>query len=238
LQRIGNVYECRPFLGVVDWFLRSYTLNGRLKSGINHELQNVRILSTIMNMKKYLFRISFCLLINVNALLAQNINIDKNGNVVINNIACRLSMPLQDFNTVLKTEHSKSKFDKLGGEKYGSQLFYYQNLGLLAYSSLTKKKYRKYFIQEVDIIFLYDNLYKKGSLFGGLLTIDGYTIKPNSSFDELNNNEILRKYIDASHDIHRTTKTILELRIENRQVIFTFSDNDGSKISSISFILH
>jgi hypothetical protein len=191
-----------------------------------------------MKMKKYLFQISFCLLINVTTLLGQNINIDKNGDVLINNIACRLSMPLQDFNTVLKTEPSQSKFDKLRGEKFGSRLFYYQNLGLLAYSSLTKKKYRKHFIQEVDIVFLYDNLYKKGYLFDGLLTIDGYTIKPNSSFNELYNNEILRKYIDVSHDIHRTTKTILELRIENRQVIFTFSDNDGSKISSISFTLH
>jgi hypothetical protein len=191
-------------------------------------------------MTKYLFQISFLLFINVIVLSGQNISIDKNGNVVINNIACGLNMPLQEFSTTLKTVPSSSKFVKIRREKYGLQYIFYQNLGLLAYSSPTKKKYREYFVQSVDVIFLFDKLYKEGSLYSGSLIIDGYTIKPDSNFDEINSNEILRKYIDASGDVNRTTKTILELRIgdEHRKVIFTFSDNEGSRISSVLFTLH
>jgi hypothetical protein len=191
--------------------------------------------------QKY-FLISIFLLLNLTNILGQRISIDENGKVFINDtLVTGVGLSLQNFNKIIKSAPSKSKFDRVCGEPLGTRFFFYEHLGVVTSSSPTKRFSKRYVKHWLEIFYQHYNerYYSDLTSFNGILVINNYVINRYTSFDDICQNEKLKKFAHEKIG-SRKTKTVLELEIGQRrtQVLITFENELGLKVSEIAIPLY
>lgn len=190
-------------------------------------------------MIKFLIQISFFTAFFTNTVIEYNVNLDEQGILRMNEKVCNQGISYDKFNEIIKAQPTCSKFYKMKGQELGWRCFFYQNIGLMAYSMPLKKQNKEYSISSIDLFFSHDKLYNKGRFFEGSIIINGVTVNSKSNFSQIFDNPNLKKYINMGiyEDKYNPIKNVIELELgtSKTQVFFNFKDKEGSQLESIHF---
>lgn len=166
-----------------------------------------------------------------------SIQVQVDGNVIIKGQRAK-NILLDGLNEILYTQPTRSKFEKLRGEEFGCKYFFYEDLGLIAYSGPTKRKALKHSIISIEAYFSYNKLYKCGKLYDSDIVISDLKITRNTKFDDIYFNPNIAKFINKRYALKEgSVKWLIELNIGNTQVSIIFCDDRGEKIERVMISL-
>jgi hypothetical protein len=194
----------------------------------------VEILFKAFNLVNICF-VSFMLNGNIDDEFLQ---IQADGNVQIHGQYAR-NLELNDLNGILNTVPTRSKFVKIRGESLGCKYFFYQELGLIAYSGPTKRRASKYYTMNIEACFAHNKLYKPGKLYDSGIIINNVSITKDTKFDDIYKNLNLKNFINSKiySDPNKPVRWLIELLVNRTQVSIKFSGGNGDKIESVRISL-
>jgi hypothetical protein len=166
------------------------------------------------------------------------LQIEADGNVQIHGQYSR-NLELNDLNSLLNAVPTRSKFVKIRGESLGCKYFFYQELGIIAYSGPTKRRASKYYMMNIEAFFAHNKLYKHGKLYDSGIIINDVLITKDTKFDDIYKNPNLKNFINSKiySDPNKPVRWLIELLVNRTQVSIIFSDENGDKMESIRISL-